>query len=430
MTPMLVVHRPSAPTYTTIRDVLLLGALVALFGAASLLNLGSSTLPLSHTLDRIRITTVAMVLVVLTPYCFLQNTYHSIGWRSLRLLIPWCLFAATCLLSALLVRYGTRSVLGALWFLVGVPVWFFLIIPAVFGKRSSKYITISLFLSHVPYLLISVTLSPNLYFQYRGIFGHPNEVGVTATVGSICVLIAIIESIQRQRFSAGAQWKLLPTFAVLAFFVCLSGSRTSLLALLVCSSACACFFAKHWRSQHWVSAVVAVALVLSAASTLSGKLNVFERLWQKHSTSMSKGDTLSKRTEVWGEVWDDIAVLGNGIDYFERVIGVSPHNSVVRILGERGPVAALFLTVFAVGALLRAFRRATKAPVGEEMSCAPLIIGLCFWSLSLGEAMFGNLGTGITLAYYSTIGVLLRERTVHRDTRPGGTVAAMTGFHG
>ena len=70
-------------------------------------------------------------------------------------------------------------------------------------------------------------------------------------------------------------------------------------------------------------------------------------------------------------------------------------------------VAAVLLVCFASLSFFYAYRYA-KAHVKHDIyAIAPLSICVCFWVLSMGEGMFGKLGSGINLAYFLSVGIVI-----------------------
>jgi hypothetical protein len=45
----------------------------------------------------------------------------------------------------------------------------------------------------------------------------------------------------------------------------------------------------------------------------------------------------------------------------------------------------------------------------DRYAIAPLVFMTCFWTLSMGEGMFGSLGNAMTLAYMLSIGVIMAD---------------------
>jgi O-antigen ligase len=321
----------------------------------------------------------------------------------------WVAFGVACLISSVLTYDDARTTASTLWILLGVPVIFFLGLPGLLGYNAGRLAILALFVSHALYVVVSFYLYPDLYFEYRGLFGHPNEMGMTAAVLALCCLAWIVERAESGTFTRKTGSALAALFGASCFLVVASGSRTSLLAVLITTAAAALVCARSLPRRRLLSAFSATLLLLFVGITLLPDLGFVQKTWDKHMQQLMKGDVLSKRDEIWETTITDMRFWGNGGDYFTTTVGISAHNSLMHIIGERGPVAALFMVCFAVVGMLHAFRQALSHGPRRAFRATPVLISICFWTLSTGEGMFGSLGTGITLAYFLSVGMGLTE---------------------
>jgi len=394
-------------------------ALISVFGGAALLLLGSAFAPLDPTLAMARFVLIGGGLFALFPFLpsGIARFRTTVGGATSIFL--WLLFGVLCLISSVVTYDTVRATGGVLWMLIGVPIIFFIGLPAVLGENAGKLVVLGLFVSHSLYIAISFYIYPELRFEYKGLFGHPNEMGMTAAVLALCCLAWIVERAESGTFTRNSIVALTTLFAANCVLVVASGSRTSLLAVLVTTAAAAFFCSRSLprRRLFPTISVTLVALLLGVA--FLPDLSFAQKTWDKHMQRLIKGDVLSKRDEIWEKTIDDLHFWGNGGEYFSEDIGVSAHNSLMQIMGERGPVAALIMACFAVLGLVRAFERALRRVPRRKFGATPALVSICFWTLSTGEGLFGSLGTGITLAYLVSVGVCLARETQHSVPQAG-----------
>jgi O-antigen ligase len=268
-----------------------------------------------------------------------------------------------------------------------------------------------LLISHAAYIVVSLCLYPDVQFLYKGIFGHPNETGMTAVVVAACSLAWIVERVRTGSLTGWARAGLGLLFGSSSVLVIVSGSRTSLLALIVTAGTAIIVCTRLLHRKRLFSMLAGGLGIFSVGTAVLPQLDFTEQIWLKHSQQVMKGDILSKRTDIWMKVIDDMQILGNGSEYFPETVGISSHNSLMHIIGERGPIAAFFMACVAVLGLVRAWHHAVRDRGYSSFAAAPLLISVCFWVLSMGEGIFGSLGTGITVAYLLSIGIVVTGET-------------------
>ena len=270
---------------------------------------------------------------------------------------------------------------------------------------------VSLLVSQMAYIVVSLYQYPDVQFPYKGIFGHPNGTGVTAAVIAACSLALIVERVRIGSIGRWARAGLGILFGGSSFLVVVSGSRTSLLALIVTIITATIVCVRLQNRKRLVSILAAGLGLFLVGTAFVPQLDFADQIWQKHMQQVTKGDVLSKRDEIWMKVLDDMQLMGNGSEYFPETVGISSHNSLMHIIGERGPIAALFMSCVAGLGIVLAWNRAARGPGRRSFTAAPLLISVCFWVLSMGEGIFGSLGTGITLAYFLSIGIVVTVET-------------------
>jgi O-antigen ligase len=382
-------------------------ALALLFGGASLTNLGSAYDPLDPAVSTTRWILIAGSLAALSPSLLTAIARFDPTAKSIILILLWLAFGAVCLISSVAADDHVDGIASALWILIGVPLVFFVGLPGAFRDQAAKLLVLALLISHTSYIVVSFTRYPDLHFGYKGIFGHPNGTGVTAAVLVVCCLAWIVERVQTLSFRGPSAVALGMLFGWNCFLVMVSGSRTSLFAVIVTTAASAIMCAKHLYRRHLFPALASGLVLASLGTAFLPDVSIAQAMWQKHMRQVMKGDVLSKRDEIWMKVIDDMRLLGNGSEYFPGTIGISSHNSLMHIIGQRGPIAAVFITCLAALGMIRAIAQAVRIRQQRSFSATPALISVCFWTLSMGEGMFGGFGTGITLAYLLSIGIVI-----------------------
>ncbi len=340
---------------------------------------------------------------------YLISRSSSMGVVRAKLLLFLWLGQGICSIISSLVHYESLySVASECWLAFGVPAFFFWIVPIVGQSRIHIVNALALASVHIAYLLLSFAIDPNFRFLYRGIFGHPNQVGViAATAATVCLsglIVAYLRPIVRKRLVLGC---CLAAFVMLTFVVVASGSRTALAALIVAVCAAVAFVGRFdWLLKFILPGMLAVFGAVALVDSVTGT-NVVQALLAKHDLQVRGGNVLSGRELIWSRVIADASWLGQGSDYYSSFVGISAHNSFLHILGKRGIVAALFMLAFAVGTVWTVYKRIPEwrsACPERAFSC---LLVVCFWSISMGEATFSSIGTSIPLSFYVAVGALI-----------------------
>jgi O-antigen ligase len=384
-----------------------LAALSVLFGGASIIHLGSAYDPLDPAFLTLRWGLIAIALIALSPNLLSAIARFPVTRKAALVILLWMAFGTVCVLSAVITEDHFDGIASTLWLLFPVPVIFFVGLPQALNGSSSRLLILGLLISNIFYIVLSFCLYPTLQFEYKGIFGHPNSLGVTAAVVAVCCLAWMLERMQTLSFRGLPVVALLVLFAASSFLVMVSGSRTSLIAVLMTLAVAAMIYARSRHKAKTVFPLAATLVLISLGLALLPDTGIAQQIWVKNSQQVLRGDILSKRDEIWMKVLDDMRLFGNGNDYFPDSVGISSHNSLMHIIGQRGPIAALLMAGFALAGMVRAFRQAFMRDARHSFSAAPALIGVCFWSLSMGEGMFGSIGSGMTLAYLFSVGVAI-----------------------
>jgi len=380
-----------------LREIVIIIFLSVLFGSASL---GMDIISSDSQLITFRMMGISVSLIILIAFFFKG------GWRisKSKLLILWFNYSIFAVISEI---YNGDPVLGGLWLAVPMMLIFFIILPNVLKYRPNRTINLSLFICHLPYIIISLLKFP-IFEPYAGIFANPNSMGILGVTlaaplfGFLCNLIATKEGMQRIRIFFVITG-IAGTFAI----ILLSASRTSLVAfvLLFCIVTWFVYMVKKLRLLILISIPLGIFigfiyfLVANDISTYSIILDKF--------TNAYNGDFLSGRSFIWAETLRQASLLGGGKEYFLNSFELTAHNDFIRVLGENGILSAFFFGLFAIGTLLVSFRYLTLNIKKDPYAITPFLMIVSLWALSMGETMLGLLGNGLSTAAIVLVGICI-----------------------
>jgi hypothetical protein len=241
--------------------------------------------------------------------------------------------------------------------------------------------------------------------MYKGIFIHPNTLGLLASILLSCLWSYFMAYSRRHRPRKRFFICFFAAIALCVWAIVLSGSRTSLVAATVASIAALFLMVRKRRKSVVVLLAMIAYLGLWAFQSTETGEQMIDAVMNKNNRQYMHDETLSGRAAIWTKIIEDSRALGNGSDYFGDVIGISSHNSVMRVLGERGVFAAALLACFGLLSLVYSYQYAAKRFDADPFSAGPFLTILTFWTLSFAEGVFGAFGTGITLAMFLSAGI-------------------------
>jgi O-antigen ligase len=381
------------------KQLITLIILAILFGSVALTNLGSSDFPLDPNIQKVRLGIIFIALLLFTWI----SDFDIWGFprKNLPLIVVWLLLGFTSLISGI-VNDDLISIKDGLWQVIVIPKVFFYLLPKLMNKHANLLLAISLSLGLIPYICISLWIQPiSVYSAYSGIFPNANQLGFISTSIASGLFIILIGNLSKQK----KLWYSVPIILlliILFFLILLSSSRTSLIAFLVML-----LVLIWWLTQKPRILIKMIAIIAIVFSTIffSGYKQL-DILWYALE-QLDKKEGLSGREDIWSKTFEDMRLLGNGSDYFESNFGFGGHNSIITVLGINGVIAALLMSVLAIFSLFYAYFYFKAAFKKDDYAIAPLIITICFWVLSMGEGMFGSLGTAMTIAYVLSLGIIM-----------------------
>lgn len=376
--------------------------LAILFGGASLTNLGTLDAPLDPAIMIVRFTLIGVVLLIFAISS--GSELFSIPTKPVPLTLLWAVYSLVCILSGF-ANNDLVVLRDGFWSMIAVPTIFFNALPKLMKKSANILITLGLLLGVSPYIVLSWVLQPAWQYDfkfYSGVFPNSNQLGVTAAVMSSSLFVLIIGSL----FSKKKSLQLLLVNTSLVFClvtIMLANARTSLLTFAMMS------LLMFWKLfQNNRNAIIAALLIFILGVIVLGIGSQNPWLFERMGEIQEK-DALSGREDIWIKTFIDMKILGNGEKYFETNFNLSAHNTIVHIIGVNGFIAGMLMVLFAVLGFFYAVMYFKKHCKEDCYAIAPLTFMVCFWTLSMGEGMFGSLGNAMTLAYMLSIGVIIAD---------------------
>jgi hypothetical protein len=379
--------------------------LALLFGGASLVNLGTLEAPLDPTINILRFTVIGIVLVFFAIIS--GSELLNIPTKPFPLTFLWTAYSLVFILSGF-ANNDLTTLRDGFWFMIAVPMIFFNALPKLMKKSANILITLGLLLGVSPYIISSWVLQPVWQSDsriYSGIFPNSNQLGFTAAALSSSLFVLAIGCLFSEKNSF--QSLLVNTsLAACLITIMLSNARTSLITFAVMSLL---MFWKLFQSTRNIAIAVSAIGVIGAAILGISAQNpwLFERIGE-----IQEKEALSGRDDIWLKTFVDLKLLGNGEKYFESNFNLGAHNTIVHIAGVNGSIAAILMVSFALVSFYYAVMYFIKYSQNDRYAIAPLVFMVCFWTLSMGEGMFGSLGNAMTLAYMLSIGVIMTDLNV------------------
>ena len=376
--------------------------LAILFGGASLTNFGTLETPLDPAIIILRFTMIGIVLIFFAIIS--GSELLNMPTKPFPLTFLWATYSLVFILSGF-ANNDLTSLRDGFWFMIAVPMIFFNALPKLMKKSANILITLGLLLGVSPYIVLSWALQPVWQSDskiYSGIFPNSNQLGFTAAAMSSSLFVLAIGCLFSKKNSFES---LLVNMSLVACLVTimLANARTSLITFFVMSLLL--FWHLFQNARNIVIAVIGVFLT-GVAILGVGSQNpwLFERIGE-----IQGKDALSGRDDIWAKTFIDMKLLGNGEKYFETNFDLGAHNTIVHIVGVNGIIAGLLMVSFALVSFYYAVVYFRKHYQEDPYAIAPLVFMSCFWTLSMGEGMFGSLGNAMTLAYMLSIGVIMAD---------------------
>jgi hypothetical protein len=376
--------------------------MAAMMGFASLPRLGPDFAD-SSVLMRVRVVGLIAGLLVLA---LLGNGKRKmpIPSRERSLLLRFWLFFGIAIVSSAIANLDdVGSMISVIWMAAGIPVILFDRVPAQLGRFGPRAVIISILLAASPYMIGWFISNPEMRFAYRGILINSNTPGIVSSTILISLLPVAMDCQRKRKRLLLA----MASIIIVAMFlvVLLSGSRTSFMSCALTSLLVSLAAGRRFVKAWFVAAGLATAVLAVLVYQYSDAFSMFLEILSKQQAMADSGNVLSSRGDIWAEVFHNATFFGHGGHYFEDVIGIGPHNSIIWALGVRGPCAAMALVPIAALSTRCAWAFAKNHFALDPYAVGVLALIIHFWTVSMTEAMLGSFGNDLTIAAFVCMGL-------------------------
>jgi O-antigen ligase len=245
--------------------------------------------------------------------------------------------------------------------------------------------------------LLFFPISP-LGWAYAGMFKNPNDLGMILAILVVGISYFLYVTFLKKSLKLSIALILILTFLVYLIF--LTGSRTSLLAVIF--MIVIDILVSEFK---WLHKLVVLSFFMLVSNIILyvnlPALNIIQRkiLLSTYSTTL-----LTSREGIWREVFKDMSWVGHSKDYFTTYIGIGAHNSFIEVLGLYGPLACLIIVLFFVVVFIEFYFK--RMYFTKTYQFAFISVFIVFLALSCCEGMFGSLGRGIQLLFFTILGLM------------------------
>ncbi len=392
------------------QDVYRVCLLTILFGGSSLTSLGDSLNPIDPNVITLRYFLMGASFSLLLLSSRFNQRYSSN--QAIPLKLTWIFLALASLIFDI-IRGDLFSFRDSLWMLVGVPIIFFYSLPRLMGLSVNLLIALAIIFSSLFYIFVSLVFYPiaessSSYASYSGIFPNPNQLGFISATMACGIFIILSAILSEKKTMIDKSWRKLKIF-ILALLLLLSFSiilvanaRTSLITCL----AMTILLSKDLMKNTGILIATITSFFAISVATLFLLPSEHILILFSNINNIHQKEGLSGREEIWAQTLSDANLIGHGSDYFEDTFGLGAHNTIVSTLGHRGIIALLLMLILIIVNFYYAYSY-LRSQSNNPYASAPLLITTGFWSLSMGEGMFGALGNSMTMAYLLSMGVVM-----------------------
>jgi O-antigen ligase len=379
-----------------------------IYFAASIVLMGNPYRPLAPVFIFARYILILLGFSLLIFIYFRKSRLTILrfsSFLSIYIFIIWILFSLFVALSEIL--HHTFPFQG-LFFLLIVPFIYFTVMPFI-TKISGPIVYQSLFAANFLYILISYLTIPVDFLPYTGLAANPNGFGQIAAIAVINGFFILITIAKKRKL---AKILLITSIFLSLVSVILSSSRTSFIVVGIITLILSVHFTVVRRNFKPFLIIILVGLICWFSPI---KEMFLHGMIEKFSSTYNEGNLFSGRTDIWHIVAKDASLFGNGEDYFQNFFE-GAHNSIVYILGVYGIIPAILLAAFLLFLIVLAFLQTIQSKK-DKLAIFPFVIIVTFTLFSMTEAMFGLIGSGISVAFYHIVGVLLFNRGENKRTK-------------
>ncbi|PKY93792.1 O-antigen ligase [Facklamia hominis] len=352
-----------------------------------------------------------IIQAIITTLCCLYFMYRYYQKHKIYLPIPhffyqkillliWCMFSISVIISVLI---NHQVPLSGFFYLIIIPIVFFIIIPCALDYPLNSIIN-SMFFSNFIVMIFVLLLSDESIFEsiaFKGIIANPNSFGIIALQSFISSGFIVYLKIVNQEKN-----KTIYMIGSIISLGCMlsSGSRSALLSSIIffIPIGIVSFYRYKNTFYKWIAPVsIVISLVIFLFKDI-----FYNSIWLKFLSTSSHNSVLSNRNIIWNQVFINSNIFGHGEKYFLNNLGIEAHNIFVQILGYYGWISAVLLISFFSLLVVTTIIFAIKYKK-NTYSLFLLSFFLCFLALGMVESIFGAFQKNPCMIFYNLVGIIL-----------------------
>jgi O-antigen ligase len=214
--------------------------------------------------------------------------------------------------------------------------------------------------------------------RYNGILGNPNGIGIFSTLFFILLTCSVIKF--KDLFSRN---ELIVIYSILMFSVILSGSRNTLMSIMIFL-----IFTKFYKLSYWYGFAAVIVAAFLYQVVFSNLPTILEALGLAKALRADTIESGSGRMVAWMFAWDRLNsdvkmfLMGGGFSFDEYIFYANRH--ALSILGHQGGVhntyLALWLNTGIIGLVLwlTGFFRIIFQAVRVSFTAFPIMYAVLF----------------------------------------------------
>lgn len=220
------------------------------------------------------------------------------------------------------------------------------------------------------------------FTNYNGSFSNPNAYGLLVFEISVIALVLIDNNFLRNNQK---NLNYLFLYCIGLFLVFISGCRTALLSVMLCSIL---FFLVNIKKKtifkYLILILTIIILFFVFYFVLGHQINDIPII-QKLNRLSERGDFSNGRTKMWKIIWDNSSLFQTEKVYQKAV----PHNVFFGLMNDYGKINAFFYFFFMISLFIKSFLFALRNK--KDFRLLPLVTVTSFLCICLFENMLMTL---------------------------------------
>lgn len=237
----------------------------------------------------------------------------------------------------------------------------------------------------------------SIIYGYSGLFDNPNTLGLCLTPATVISGTLFISSINQQYISRRNQILLIILFIAFLLIVISSGSRTSLIAVLLPIFTSIIFksFSEKPTKKNILTSLSIIAILIMLSLTLYNSEFFQTLIVGKFYRTEEGGELLSGRSELWATAWKYSKIIGSN-NLFSQTSDLGAHNTFLAYLIRYGYIF-FFLYFFTFLLIIIASLRFYRKVKGNPYSIIPFVITLSTFIIFMAEQAFTSMNNFFVL---------------------------------